>query len=104
MHGKTILDLILKERGRKEQTVCEVMMKLTKDTADCVSRIALEVKERRDAYHELIQQASEGPQVTLPTILFLEEELRWQVLQGAKEGRCGDASALLLRGDARTRH
>ena len=48
---------------------------LTEDSADGVSAVALEIEKGRNTDNELVQEAAEGPQVRLPAVLLLEEEL-----------------------------
>ena len=48
---------------------------LTEDSADGVSAVALEIEKGRNTDNKLVQEAAEGPQVRLPAVLLLEEEL-----------------------------
>ena len=75
---------------------------LTEDAADGVSAVALEIEKGRNTDNKLVQEAAEGPQVWLPAVLLLEEELGWWVLERAEEGRRGDLWALFSRRDWRT--
>ena len=75
---------------------------LTEDSADGVSAVALEIEKGRNTDNELVQEAAEGPQVRLPAVLLLEEELGRWVLERAEEGCCGDLWALFSRCDWRT--
>ena len=74
---------------------------LTKNAPNCVSAVAFEVEKWRDTDNELVEQATKGPQVRQPTVLLLEEEFGWWVLQSAKECSLGDIGALLFGSDAR---
>jgi len=52
---------------------------LTKNASNRVSAVSLQVKEGRDAHHELVEQTSESPQVRLTTVLLINEKLRWTI-------------------------
>ena len=73
---------------------------LTKNSSNRVSAVSLQVKEGRDAHHELVEQTSESPQVRLTTVLLLNEKLRWTILQGSEKSRCRDTGTFLLGGHA----
>lgn len=77
---------------------------LTKNTSNCVSTVSLQVKEGWDAHHKFVEQTSEGPQVRLTTVLLLDEELRWTILQSSEEGCCRDTGAFFLGSHARWRN
>jgi len=50
---------------------------LTKNSSNGVPAVSFQVEEGWHSHDKLVQEAAKGPQVRLPTVLLLEEELGW---------------------------